>query len=150
MMTAMKPERQLTHRFVEYIPDDLEEDIVYVCVPFATVVHKCASGCGREIVTPISPTDWKLIFDGQTISLHPSVGNWSLPCQSHYWIRRDRVEWAPRWSRSQIEGARARDRAEKREYFESSVGTTQDAASATGPTRQEQKGLWSKVRGWFS
>ncbi len=88
----------INHEFVDYIPDAIKEGTVYVCVPFATVVHRCCCGCGNEVVTPLSPTDWKLIFDGQSISLDPSVGNWSFPCQSHYWIRRNKVVWARRWS----------------------------------------------------
>ena len=87
----MKPEMLLTHEFVEFIPDELKEGIVYVSVMFATVAHKCCCGCGREVVTPLSPTDWKLIYDGQSVSLEPSIGNWSFACQSHYWIRGNRV-----------------------------------------------------------
>ena len=146
----MTPDKQLAHRFVDYIPDHLEEDTLYVCMPFATVVHKCCSGCGREVVTPLSPTDWKLSFDGQTISLHPSIGNWSFPCRSHYWIRRSRVVWAPRWSRSQIEDGRTRDRADKRAYFEGSLDTSQETAPARRRTRRGPKWLLSRIRGWFS
>ncbi len=65
---------------------------LYVSIEFTTVVHKCCCGCGREVVTPLSPTDWKLTFDGVSISLHPSIGSWNLPCQSHYWIRHNRVQ----------------------------------------------------------
>ena len=47
---------------------------------------------------------------GETISLDPSIGNWNFRCQSHYWIRRNRAIWAPRWSRKEIDAARAHDR----------------------------------------
>src|SRR5687768_3446048 len=100
----------IVHEFVEYIPEALKEGVLYVSIPFATAVHSCCCGCGNEIVTPLSPTDWKLIFDGQSVSLDPSIGNWSLDCQSHYWIKRDAVRWAPSWSRRQIEEARTADR----------------------------------------
>jgi Family of unknown function (DUF6527) len=33
----------------------------------------CCCGCGEKVVTPLRPTDWKLIFDGKTISLDPSL-----------------------------------------------------------------------------
>ena len=95
----MSRRTQMTHRFVEEIPRELEEGVLYVSIHFATAVHRCCCGCGQEVVTPLSPTDWQLAFDGRSVSLYPSIGNWSLPCQSHYWIRRDIVEWAPRWSR---------------------------------------------------
>jgi hypothetical protein len=57
--------------------------------------------CGNEVVTPFSPTDWELTFDGKTISLYPSIGNWSLRCQSHYWITKNKVEWIPKWDKRQ-------------------------------------------------
>ena len=108
----------IKHTFVEFIPERLEDGTLYVSIPYATAVHYCFCGCGREVVTPLSPTDWHLTFDGKTISLYPSIGSWNLPCQSHYWIRRDRVEWAPRWSRRRIEAERSRDRTVKARYFE--------------------------------
>lgn len=101
------------HEFVDYIPDQLEEGVVYVCIPYTTVAHNCLCGCGNEVITPLSPTDWQLIFDGRSISLKPSIGNWSFECQSHYWIERSRVRWAPRWTREQIYAGRARDRLAK-------------------------------------
>lgn len=90
----------LTHEFVEYVPAVLAEGVLYVSLRFATVVHLCPCGCGNKVVTPLSPADWQLLFDGEAVSLTPSIGNWSLPCQSHYWIRLDRVRWvraATRW-----------------------------------------------------
>src|SRR5205085_355428 len=95
---AMRNNNTLTHEFVEFIPDDLEEGVLYVSMQYATAAHKCFCGCGTEVVTPLSPTDWKLIFDGKTISLDPSIGNWGLDCQSHYWIRGNQVRWAGRWT----------------------------------------------------
>ncbi|MFE2696973.1 DUF6527 family protein [Streptomyces mirabilis] len=102
----MKPVR-LTHRFVDYIPEHLERGVLYVSLTFTTAVHLCACGCGSTVVTPLSPTDWSLTFDGATVSLSPSVGNWSYPCQSHYWIRRNTVSWASRFTPAQIAATRA-------------------------------------------
>src|ERR1700682_3364155 len=107
----------LTHEFVEFIPDVLEEGTVYVSIPYATVAHKCFCGCGNEVNTPLSPTDWRLTFDGETISLDPSIGSWSLACESHYWIERNRVRWAPKWSKKEINEGRRRDRFAKEKYF---------------------------------
>jgi hypothetical protein len=109
----------LRHEFVEYVPDSLEDRTIYVSVAFSTVVHKCCCGCGNEVITPLSPTDWKMIFDGKTISLKPSIGNWSFDCKSHYWIVRNRVKWARRWSQKKIDGERARDSSAKKRYFDS-------------------------------
>lgn len=87
--TTLRPE------FIVTVPDDLEEGVLYVSMTYATAIHLCACGCGEEVVTPISPTDWQLRYDGEAISLAPSIGNRRLPCRSHYWIRSGRVDWAP-------------------------------------------------------
>ena len=65
---------------------------------YATTTHLCACGCGNKVVLPLSPADWQLYFDGERVSLTPSIGNWQFPCQSHYWIRRNGIFWADRWS----------------------------------------------------
>lgn len=98
------------HEFVEFIPASLEPDI---SVEYATASHLCACGCGLRVVTPFSPADWKLTYDGETITLWPSIGNWSFDCQSHYFIRGGRVEWAPQWTRGRVEHGRTADRARK-------------------------------------
>jgi len=74
------------HKFVEFVPECLEPDVLYVSLRFSLVSHQCACGCGEEVVTPLAPRDWQLIFNGETISLFPSIGNWSFQCRSHYWI----------------------------------------------------------------
>ena len=84
---------QVKHRFVEFLPDRLEPGVLYVCMQYATASHTCCCGCGRDVVTPISPKDWKLVYDGRSISLMPSIGNWSYPCRSHYWIKCNEVVW---------------------------------------------------------
>ncbi len=77
----------LQHKFVEFIPDRIEDGLLYISVQYCTAIHKCVCGCGNEVVTPLSPTDWRLTFDGISISLYPSIGNWNFDCQSHYWIK---------------------------------------------------------------
>jgi len=102
--------------FVEFIPRELAAGVLYISIPYKTAVHACACGCGSKVVTPISPVRWRLTYDGETVSLYPSVGNWSYPCESHYWVRENRVEWAPQWTKKQIEANRAADRALKENY----------------------------------
>jgi hypothetical protein len=104
---------KMQHRFVEFVPDELENGILYVSVIYATVVHKCCCGCGNEVVTPLSPNDWQLTFDGESITLFPSIGNWSLPCRSHYWIRKNEVRWAETWSDEMIRKNRKRQTEER-------------------------------------
>ena len=88
---------RLRHHFVDFIPEHLADGHLYVCMEHATAIHRCCCGCGSEVVTPLAPDDWKLTFDGEAISLSPSIGNWSFKCRSHYWIRNDRVVWARKW-----------------------------------------------------
>lgn len=127
----------LTHQFVEYVPEQLEPGVLYVSIPYATVVHKCCCGCGQEVVTPLSPTDWELTFDGKTVSLDPSIGNWNFPCQSHYWIKRNHVHWAPQWSRADIDAGRAQDRSAKQRYF--AVSAFMDEGQPDGRQNQNAR-----------
>jgi hypothetical protein len=107
----------MAHEFVELMPTSLEEGILYVSIPYTTAVHLCACGCGVKVVTPISPPAWKLVWDGDTVSLYPSIGNWQFPCRSHYWIRRGEVVWAADMSDKLIEAGRQRDAHERAAYF---------------------------------
>jgi len=109
----------LTHKFVTFIPSkkDLEDDVLYISLDSGTVIHKCCCGCGNEVVTPLSPTDWNLTFDGETISLYPSIGNWSFKCQSHYWIKNSKVIKAGYLPKSEIEKGRRYDIYTKQKYF---------------------------------
>lgn len=107
----------LEHRFVEHFPDWLEPGLLYVSLKFGSVAHSCCCGCGEEVVTPLTPTDWNITYDGETITLHPSVGSWTLPCRSHYVIRHGRVVEAPPWADAKIAAERRRDRRAKASYF---------------------------------
>jgi hypothetical protein len=146
----MKNLSALTHEFVEFLPDKLEDGKLYISIPYATVTHRCCCGCGNEVVTPLSPTDWKLIFNGQTISLDPSIGNWSFPCQSHYWVRNNAVRWDHKWSKAKVAAGRAYDHAAKQDYFGTSNPQPEPMAELT-PISEKQKpllNLWHKLKWW--
>jgi len=147
----MKPPKALTQEFVEFIPVVIEEGKLYVSIEYATAVHKCCCGCGKEVVTPLSPTDWKLIFDGKTVSLDPSIGNWSFPCRSHYWVRNNRTLWAEDWSQSLIDANRAYNRRAKEKYFASNEepGDVVGAArSPEQPAPAQKAAWWKKLWPW--
>lgn len=120
----MKKALTLKHRFVEAIPEKMEDRTLYISIEYATATHKCCCGCGLEVVTPLTPTDWKLIFDGETVSLTPSIGNWSFPCRSHYWVDGNVIKWAKRMSDSQIIMVRQQDAYNKARYFSSRATPT--------------------------
>lgn len=116
----MNKRETIRHEFVEFIPAELEEGVLYISIPYTTTTHLCACGCGNKVVLPLHPTHWKITFDGETVSMSPSVGNWSFPCQSHYWIKEGRVVWAKKWSREEIERGRQQDRVRREDYLEPS------------------------------
>ena len=130
--------------FVDAIPEGVVSGKLYISIEFATSVHKCCCGCGMEVVTPFSPTDWKLTFDGVSVSLTPSVGNWSFPCRSHYWITNNAVRWAEDWSQERIETGRAHDRAGKGRQY----GESQRSRPKAAETKSRQ-GIWSRLKTWF-
>ena len=86
---------RLDHTFVEEIPQRLRPATCYISIRYATAAHLCPCGCGHEVSTPISPTDWTLTFDGETVSLHPSISNRLCPRRSHYWINQNQIQWVP-------------------------------------------------------
>jgi len=112
---------ELPHRFVEDMPEELEAGVLYVSMRYATAVHLCACGCGREVVTPLSPAQWKMTFDGETVSLSPSIGSWGLPCRSHYFITKGETVEALPWSDDQVRYGEAKDRRRRTEHYASGV-----------------------------
>ena len=107
----------MQHRFVEYIPEYIDEGVIYISIDFATATHKCVCGCGNLVVTPITPTDWELRFNGESVSLFPSIGNWSFECRSHYWIQKNKVIYARSWDDNEIEENRQNDYSEKKKWY---------------------------------
>jgi hypothetical protein len=127
----------LTVQEVRTIPSGLADGVLYVSREFDTAAHRC--GCGREVVTPLGPTDWKLSGTGPAPSMGPSIGNWSFPCRSHYIIRNGQVVWADSWSMAQIAKGRAADMRRKDAFF------AERQASPVKPRR----GWFERLVGWF-
>ena len=135
----MKATQQFEAEFIVSAPDKLKPNTLYVSMEYSTVLHKCCCGCGLEVVTPLSPTDWQLYYDGRSISLTPSIGNWNFPCQSHYFIRENNVIWADKWSKEQIESGRRNDRLRKNAYYLSLQ--TADGKGISGIANKTKKGF---------
>ena len=140
----------LEHQFVKHIPDELEPGVLYVSMEYGTAAHKCCCGCGEEVVTPFTPTDWKMIFDGETVSLNPSIGNWTLACRSHYVIKRGRVIEAGPWTDKQVEVERRRDRAAKSRFYDVAEPAELIAiASQTESPAQTRASLLERIFHWI-
>ena len=146
---------QLEPRFVKGIPRNLEPGVLYVSMEYGTVVHSCCCGCGQEVVTPLTPTDWRLTIDGDKISLWPSVGNGNLPCRSHYVIKANRVIKAEPWHAAKIKAEQKRDKAAKAKFYAQPTETTLSVHgnppvhTAAVPARDVQEGLLAKLRRWL-
>lgn len=139
----------LEHQFVQHIPDTINPGVLFISMEYGTAAHSCCCGCGEEVVTPFTPTDWQMTFDGETVSLHPSIGNWSLACRSHYVIKRGRVIEAGQWTDEQVEAERRRDRAAKARYY----GTAASHDDVTDPATQPSadpvpSGFWQRLWRW--
>lgn len=107
------------HRFVELIPDKIEDGILYISLDYGAVIHNCACGCGSEVNTPLSPTGWEMSYNGEAVTLSPSVGNWSFNCRSHYWITDGKIEWASSWSDERIHRIRKVENEDRNKFYES-------------------------------
>lgn len=129
------------------MPDQLESGVLYISIEYGTAVHSCCCGCGEEVVTPITPTDWTLIYDGETISLSPSIGNWKIPCRSHYFIEQSRVIDAKIWNDKQV-GSKTKKGKEKRgKYFSAeSQNKEQRQIRPMSELDDVPKGLWEQIK----
>lgn len=131
--------RAIEPRFVEAVPKDREDGILYISIAYGTMVHNCACGCGAKVTTPIGPARWRFTYDGETVSVKPSIGNWSYPCRSHYWIDRNRIRWAAVWSEKRIAAGRAADRLERKRH-------AQAKANGERFETHEDEGMPTRVR----
>lgn len=83
--------------FVTTIPVDsseLEVGKLYISMKYNTVVHRCPCGCGALSEFGLHPATRKLIYDGEYVSIEPSIGARALSCRSHYWIIKNQIVWA--------------------------------------------------------
>lgn len=80
----------------EFMPEKLEEGILYISERYGVAIHLCLCGCGNKVVTPIKngkggvhdKHSWDLIKESDKITLSPSIlTNWD--CNSHYIITKN-------------------------------------------------------------
>lgn len=129
-------QHSITPRYVKAVPSSLEEGVLYIS-SYGSAIHSCCCGCGSEVVTPLGPAQWHLTREDDTVTLRPSVGSWNLPCQSHYLITRNRVEWAAKFSPEQIAANQRADNAAKHAHYDA-------------PKIGFWKKLWNKLKNIFS
>lgn len=134
----------LTPVFAEFIPEVLEPGKLYISQEYSTSVHKCCCGCGTKVVTPLSPTGWELTVEEGLVSLFPSIGNWSFPCQSHYWIERNEVIWSYQMTNAEVDAGRRRDARLKQRHYEQSVSPAPKPL-AQAEMRSAEETFWQRA-----
>lgn len=118
----------------KYLPKDLSPGILYVSIEYAVAGHLCACGCGNKVVVPLNPTAWAFTESNGLPTLYPSIGNWQLPCRSHYFITDGRIIWARQWTDRQIAAGRQAEQVRREAYYTS---------------LDEERGLWSRFCRWI-
>lgn len=138
-------------QFAEFMPKKLDDGVLYVSMTYATASHLCFCGCGMKVVTPLSPTDWRLTFDGDSLSLHPSIGNWSYPCRSHYILRGNRVVWAGPMSSDDILAIRDTDARDRKRYYDRRHPAQSPTVpmALTSSTSTDTRRSWRRVLDWL-
>ncbi len=143
----MKRNMEISHEFVRSIPHlhEMEEGVLYISIPGMAAAHKCFCGCRSEVTTPLSPVGWELRYCGESVSLYPSIGSWSLDCQSHYWIKNDKVIWAPKLSEEAIRAVKHRDISDLNRHYD--LGNVPSVSDEKIVTREQklERSFWHQI-----
>ncbi len=140
--------KTLRHEFVLYMPEQLEDGVIYISMKYRLAIHKCVCGCGNKVITPFSPTDWELRFYGDSISLSPSIGNWNFDCQSHYWIIKNQIKHSGRWNEQQISNGRKQDKKRKENFYAADIIIKPDERVVTQPIIKSRSKL-ERLKSFF-
>lgn len=124
----------LSPEVVDSFPRPMSEGTLYVSLVFNSCGHLCCCGCKREVITPLSPAQWSITYDGQDVSLSPSIGSWEIGCKSHYWIKNGRVQWSRQFTQVEIRSNQARDRV---------------AIEKLDVREQKPRPFWQRIRNFF-
>lgn len=87
--------KQMTYKtiFIDRMPIELQEGVLYMAPHFETAMYKCMCGCGKIITTPLTKTlnlPYTWLFDGKNASLYPYYND---KCHSKYSLSHGIVEW---------------------------------------------------------
>lgn len=122
---------------VHYMPKILETGVLYVSEEYSAAAHLCPCGCGSKVRTPLGPTDWTFEETENGPTLYPSIGNWQLPCKSHYLIINGQIVWCPKWTTEQITSGRRAEVERARAYYNNLYGGRGNAL----------RSLWNWLKG---
>jgi Family of unknown function (DUF6527) len=108
---------RITFERVQYLPRELAPGILYVSEEFAVAGHLCACGCGNKVITPLGPAEWTFTERKGRPTLRPSIGNWQLPCRSHYVIAEGQIRRGDQWSDAQVLAGRRAEERRRHAYY---------------------------------
>lgn len=109
--------KEIALECVTFLPKELVPGTLYVSEDYGVAGHLCACGCGNKVLTPLNPAAWTFSQRGGRPTLRPSIGNWQLPCRSHYVIADGTIRWAGKWSEAQIMAGRAAEKNRREAYY---------------------------------
>jgi hypothetical protein len=115
---------------VNYLPKELSQGTLYVSNEYAIAGHLCACGCGVKVITPLGLAEWTYSERNGLPTLYPSIGNWQMPCRSHYFIADGQIQWASQWSDAQIAAGRSAEEERRQAYYQS---------------RDRERGFWPRL-----
>lgn len=118
---------------VKYLPRELSPAVLYVSEEYKVTGHLCACGCGSKVVVPLGPAEWTFSETAGRPTMRPSIGNWQLPCRSHYVIRDGKIEWGDTWSEAAVLAGRRAEEARREAYYAS---------------LEPKRGFWGRLWKW--
>ncbi|HXP52195.1 MAG TPA: DUF6527 family protein [Bacteroidia bacterium] len=92
---------EITPKYLDEIPKELEEGVLYISEKYWVAIHLCACGCKDKSVTPLKTIGdsigWTLTKINDKVTLNPSIGNWSseknIGYHAHYFIIENKINW---------------------------------------------------------
>jgi hypothetical protein len=87
--------------FMEFFPEVLEDNKVYISEENFVSAHNCLCGCKGKTILPLNHGEgifkhhgWNLIkHESGKVSFTPSVGNYQFPCKAHYIITKNKANF---------------------------------------------------------
>ncbi|AZU57582.1 DUF6527 family protein [Ralstonia sp. 22086] len=139
---------RITPEVVELAPRVLQPGRLYISPKYRAAVHLCCCGCGEKVVTPLSPAEWRIELAQGRATLYPSIGNGSMTCRSHYWIRDNRVIWTAQLSKSRVKAVFTRDQRDLESMYRDATALrkSEQNTPSPSPSDHEQRGLGWRAR----
>jgi hypothetical protein len=138
------------HEVVKSFPEKLRNGTVYVTADRDLAGHLCACGCEKEVITPLSSTDWSIKLDRRGVTLNPSIGNWAYPCRSHYFIWDGNVVWEDNMSNEAIIQGRQKNKARKLNYYRDMTVSQCTSQEQVSELRENTKTLIAWLKRLFA